>query len=244
MRAANIINDDFIFSRAAPIPETGCFIWMGATTRRGYGVTRLNGATVLAHKAIWEAKNGPVPTGLQLHRQCGSPACVNPAHLLAGVVPAERKNTLTTGIIKEKSSHDEATGCWMWNGIAEHEYGMLRVAGRGQMRAHRLSWEAHNGLIPEGMQVLHKCDTPACVNPYHLFLGDHSDNMADMKSKGRGASVRGEAHHQGKLDDASVIDILTSPKSNTTLAECYHVSKVMVGLIRKRKRWQHVKVPT
>lgn len=58
------------------------------------------------------------------------------------------------------------------------------------MAAHKVAWEIANGPIPEGNGyhgkcVLHRCDNPACVNPGHLFLGSHDDNMADMLAKGR-----------------------------------------------------------
>jgi hypothetical protein len=84
-------------------------------------------------------------------------------------------------------------GCWLWNGAVQHNgYGYLHVGGRFErrpVRAHRFSWELHRGPIPEGMHVCHSCDTPACVNPDHLFLGSRSDNMRDCASKGRVATV-------------------------------------------------------
>lgn len=78
--------------------------------------------------------------------------------------------------------------CWPWTG---------RRGGRGYGRvgscgAHRLAWELTNGAIPAGLWVLHRCDNPPCVNPSHLWLGTHADNMADMRAKGR--SARGDRH--------------------------------------------------
>ncbi|MCK5602937.1 HNH endonuclease [Candidatus Pacearchaeota archaeon] len=56
------------------------------------------------------------------------------------------------------------------------------------MRAHRVSWLIHKGSIPDELLILHKCDIPSCVNPNHLFLGTHADNLRDRDVKGRAAS--------------------------------------------------------
>lgn len=76
--------------------------------------------------------------------------------------------------------------CWLWSGAPTSTgYGKLAFPGGGWQSAHRFSWELHNGPVPDGLQVLHHCDVPLCVNPSHLFLGTHLDNMADMRAKGR-----------------------------------------------------------
>lgn len=76
-------------------------------------------------------------------------------------------------------------GCWIWTGtVNERGYGRVYSGGRMWI-AHRLSWTQVNGPIPAHMFVCHRCDTPSCVNPDHLFLGSPRDNVIDMAAKGR-----------------------------------------------------------
>lgn len=89
---------------------------------------------------------------------------------------------------EDKISPEPMSGCWLWTAAAsEHGYGKIGLGGRaaGEAKAHRVSWILYRGEIAEGLDVCHKCDTPACVNPDHLFLGDHKANMEDMCAKGR-----------------------------------------------------------
>ena len=77
------------------------------------------------------------------------------------------------------------TGCWLWIGAPDSfGYGQIEING-ASYRTHRLSWMIHRGEITKGLVVCHRCDTPACVNPDHLFLGTHGDNVRDMHKKGR-----------------------------------------------------------
>jgi hypothetical protein len=77
--------------------------------------------------------------------------------------------------------------CWDWSAKKDKNgYGRFSPNGmNSQMPAHRFSWELHNGPIPEGMFVCHRCDNPSCTNPEHLFLGTPQDNMSDKVAKGR-----------------------------------------------------------
>lgn len=79
---------------------------------------------------------------------------------------------------------DKSGDCWLWTGLKTHGYGSVWLAGR-VMRAHRAAVLLAGGVIPPGSVVCHRCDTPACVRPEHLFVSTQRENMADMHAKGR-----------------------------------------------------------
>lgn len=84
-------------------------------------------------------------------------------------------------------------GCWLWvggkdpkgYGMYYFKYGTDTLPQGKQAKAHRASYILHVGDIPEGMTVRHKCDNPSCVNPSHLVLGTHQQNMDDKVRHGR-----------------------------------------------------------
>lgn len=91
---------------------------------------------------------------------------------------------------------ETASGCWEWQGT-------ITPMGYGKMSnneyAHRLSYKYTFGEIPKGKHVLHKCDNPLCVHPFHLFLGDQKDNNKDRDKKGRNKIGTGKSNIESRL---------------------------------------------
>lgn len=85
----------------------------------------------------------------------------------------------------------EADACWPYTGpTTAMGYGRFTYLGLREL-AHRVAYRYGIGPIPDGEDVLHRCDCPPCCNPHHLFTGTQSDNSTDMWSKGRGWAQRG-----------------------------------------------------
>lgn len=129
-------------------------------------------------------------------------------------------------------------GCWIWTGSTRpNGKGVLyprHSVGDKSVGAHRFSYELANGKIPDGMYVCHKCDTPLCVNPDHLFIGTHHDNMKDMVDKRRSFVGRGE-NKKGlaKLTNEQANEIRQSTLSQSKLGEIYGVAQTTIGRIKR-----------
>lgn len=145
----------------------------------------------------------------------------------------------------EKVDRHGPDECWPWLG-ARHGYGHGHIRVDGDVaKAHRVSYTINVGPIPDGLFVCHTCDNPPCVNPSHLWLGTHADNMADMVAKGRGALgvKHGELSPLAKLTERDVRDIRQSALPGAAVAESYGVSEGAISSVRRGKSWSHLPIP-
>ncbi len=144
---------------------------------------------------------------------------------------------------------DPNSGCWLWTGgVNAKGYGTFNGPGVGKKigKAHRVAWEIYRGPIPQGNGyhgtcVLHRCDTPACVNPDHLFLGTVIENNADAMAKDR--VPRGDGRYNAKINP----DIVRTIRSNRANGHNFNRIAADLGLtwacVRKaalKITWAHV----
>lgn len=133
--------------------------------------------------------------------------------------------------------------CWEWTGNKpDGRYGHFSVRGK-IVKAHRWIYELCCGPIPEGMVIRHKCDNPSCVNPRHLTIGTHQDNINDRQERGRYADRQGEKHPLRKISEADVHDIRRAAElgeSHRSIAERFRIGSQQVGKIVRRENWGHI----
>lgn len=140
-------------------------------------------------------------------------------------------------------------GCHYWLGTTSSDgYGTITV-NKQTKSTHRISYQVRKGPIPDGMFVCHHCDNPICINPHHLFIGTHLDNMRDMVKKGRHkygknkkVFVRTRARIRTKLSEAQVIEILgfKGTLGRRKLSIKYNVSEGAIADILGNRNWKHI----
>ena len=155
--------------------------------------------------------------------------------------------------MKSKSREDrffakieKSANCWIWKGaINSTGYGTFFLSLKN-IPAHRASWIIHNGDIPKNMEVCHHCDNPICVNPGHLFIGTHGDNMRDMQKKGR----RKPSRMVGAINPMSVLskedvenirDIYSlGGLTQKQIGAYFGVKQTTISAIVNRVNWGHL----
>ena len=158
----------------------------------------------------------------------------------------ERKKEDIKDRFFKKIKINPENGCWEFQG-ALSRFGHGRIGFRLKIYlTHRLSYEIHNGPIPEGLNVCHKCDNPPCCNPEHLFLGTQNDNVLDAVKKGRMKAypvMKGERNPASKLKNCQVFQIrkeLNAGVKGSELARKYKISKVQISRIKLNKIYKDV----
>lgn len=131
------------------------------------------------------------------------------------------------------------SGCWLFEGAwTSAHYGNVGYEGHNWL-AHRLSFVLLGGELAPDDVLCHRCDTPACLNPAHLFVGSFADNSQDMARKER--HMHGERHHMARLTVAAVLEIRRSPLSDEELALQFGVCRATVTYARNGKTWKQVR---
>jgi len=150
---------------------------------------------------------------------------------------------------EEKVCPEPNTGCHLWTAaIMSSGYGAFGLNGKTVL-SHRVAYELYVGPIPEGdgyhgTCVRHTCDNPLCVNPAHLEVGTHQDNMDDKVERDRAARHTGESNGLAKLTEADVLDIraryAAGGVTQRELAEEYGVNQSLVSYIKNKHIWSHI----
>ncbi len=142
-------------------------------------------------------------------------------------------------------------GCWEWqSGARGGGYGGFKIDGRAWL-AHRVSWIINYGNIPEGLNILHKCNNKNCVNPNHLYVGTQKENVRDAIDAGthyripdeHRRPVRGLEHKNAKLDHLKVREIRRLRKEGLgcrELGRFYDVDHSIISEVCNNKIWKHV----
>jgi hypothetical protein len=153
---------------------------------------------------------------------------------------SNRNKTLAERLWEDVDRREEHE-CWEWQGNRTNKgYGRFNYLKKTYF-THRVAWELHNGTIPDGMVICHRCDNRSCCNPAHLFLGTQSENVADMIHKDRNA--RGKRNTNAKLVDSDIVAIRQLADAGVTvssIAEQYGIAYQTVRRIVRRSGWKHV----
>ena len=153
------------------------------------------------------------------------------------------ENVMTRPVLERIAEKTLITDdCHLWQ-AAKTPQGYGLVSHKNKMvYVHRFMYETFVGTLAKGECVLHKCDTPACNNPDHLFTGSHKTNSKDMIMKGR--SLKGENSPQAVLTSEQVLSLrakYTGARGDkTNLAKEFNISRTQVGSILNRETWKHV----
>ena len=235
-----ITKEDFL---RRVVKTDSCWWWNGRAEGYDYGFARLSDErrNEGAHRVAYRLWNGEIPDGLFVLHDCNHKRCVNPDHLRVGT----KKRLSRGGMWKEKFLRRvrKTDSCWNWDNPGKRGYGYVYVCGK-MLRAPRVAYILWVGEIPEGLNILHSCDNPACVNPEHLRVGGQSENIRESFEKGRHTLVKGERNGKSKLTDAAVLNIRklydVDGLSLRKIGTLFGVGHTTICNVVRGKTWMHV----
>jgi hypothetical protein len=214
----------------------GCWIWGMRVNNKGRGIFSvekiINGkrkvSTYQVHRILDEHQNGELAVRY-LDNICGNLRCCRPEH--------HRPRTFTArfweNVIKKGDCH-------IWNGSKlSGGYGHITIKGKSFL-VHRMAYELHYlKAIPKGKMVLHSCHNRDCINPEHLRLGDHVDNMRDMMIANRQARGKEDGNAKLSLSEVKKIKRLLDSREFThkEIAEMFNIGRTTVTDIRRGRTW-------
>lgn len=216
--------------------KKGCWIWKARVNALGRPIISTERViegkrkvdTFQIHRALYEMQHGELPVRY-LDNVCGKLKCVNPQH--------HRPRTLNVRFwenIKRKGN------CWIWKGNQfGGGYGRITVEGVSVL-THRLAWELHNeDKIPKDKMVLHSCNNRLCINPSHLRLGTHQENMHDMLLANRQAKGEDNGNAKLTIEDVRGIKKLLAGGKHThkQIAEIFKSKRPTITDISQKKTW-------
>lgn len=209
--------------------SSGCWNWEGSKSLD----FRYEGKTIQASQAAWQMyKTEPLPK--RIIRACKNWNCVNPDHLVSD-------DDFTVRFMRYVNKSEN--GCWEWTGGVSR-LGYARINFKGKTReANRIAYQLFKGDIPSGKCVCHNCDNRLCVNPDHLWLGTHKENMDDMFAKGRYKVLSGETNGSSKLTESQVLEIRKLKAEGfraQVIADQFNTSRTYVNQIVRRDVWKHI----
>ena len=142
---------------------------------------------------------------------------------------------------KEIEVYKNYKGCWMISSHKRDHGGYARFERNNKRwMIHRWIYNKYKGTIPDNLCVCHICDQPGCINPDHLFLGTHKDNMKDKINKNRSNHANGERINSSKLNVKNVKEIRVSTDSIKDISYKYGITTVHVRDIKRRLYWAHL----
>lgn len=134
--------------------------------------------------------------------------------------------------------------CWIWTkSLFSSGYGKFSIEHKNHY-AHRVSFELFVGPIPDKLFVCHSCDNKLCVNPLHLWLGTHQDNMDDKVKKNRQTHTRGELDGVHKLTEQDVYKIremIEQGINQHEIAKMFGVDHATISAIKTGQSWSWLK---